>query len=173
MSQSLLTADGLFHCMVSLGKASVWDLASFRVWRCCSQQLLHSLLMRWRQRWEAGTPEKLSRERGVKSQLISEDTQEKKSQPSSIACGIHREIFLNRHECHHSTKVHYHKSIISVAAFVFNLIDQKLVPIQAYKNPAWLSCTDFRDEVIRAFLHQFFLRLSCLSRFDKWRKLFS
>lgn len=34
-------------------------------------------------------------ERGVNSQLISENAQEKMSQPRFIACGIHREILLN------------------------------------------------------------------------------
>lgn len=94
MSQPLLTEDGLFHCMVTLGKTSIWGLASFRVWRCCSQQLLHWLLMLWRQRWEAGTPEKLSQKGHGKDV----------STPNSLVMKLRKKVTAKFHCLWHSQR---------------------------------------------------------------------
>lgn len=161
-SRWIIPLHGQFGKDISLG------LASFRVWRCCSQQLLHSLLMHWRQRWEAGTSDKLSQESswesGGNSQSISKNRTLRKKVTAKFHCLWHSlrnplkpGLMSSLHKSPLSQIHHLHCSF----CVPFNW--QNISPNQAYKNPAWLWCSDFRDEGRWGFLHQFFPRLSCLS----------
>lgn len=132
-SRWIIPLHGQFGKDISLG------LASFRVWRCCSQQLLHSLLTHWRQRWELEPQTSCHKEAhgkvvGTPSSLVRTEHSGKKVTAKfhclwhSLRNPLTPGLMSSLH------KVQYHKSIISIAASVFHLIDKTLVPIRLTKT---------------------------------------
>lgn len=116
----------------------------------------------------AGTPDKLSQgsawESGGNSQFISKNRTLRKKVTAKFHCLWHSlrnpltpGLMSSLHKSSLSQIHHLHCSF----CVPFNW--QNISPNQAYKNPAWLWCSDFRDEGRWGFLHQFFPRLSCLS----------
>lgn len=161
-SRWIIPLHGQFGKDISLG------LASFRVWRCCSQQLLHSLLTHWRQRWELEPQTSCHKEAhgkvvGTPSSLVRTEHSGKK-----VTAKFHCLWHSLRNPLTPGLMSSLHKSPLSQihhlhCSFCVPFNWQNISPNQAYKNPAWLWCSDFRDEGRWGFLHQFFPRLSCLS----------
>lgn len=134
MPRPLPTAGRLFLCSGQFREGTGLGLSIIQrveVLQSAASLLVdHALEVRGRDHYPAAVMGKLSG-RGCNSPNSLVTLLGKNSKAGFMACGIHRKILLSGHQCHFSTKVHYRKSIISIAAFAFHLIDQKLVPIEA------------------------------------------
>lgn len=115
----------------------------------------------------AGTPDKLSQgsawESGGNSQFISKNRTLRKKSHSQVSLPM---AFTEKSSYTRTNVIAPQSPLSQIhhlhCSFCVPFNWQNISPNQAYKNPAWLWCSDFRDEGRWGFLHQFFPRLSCL-----------